>query len=209
MEPKSKSMCGADAKHCNSLDMQYWDLQWQNASTGWDIGYAAPAICRYLDQYKNKSAKLLIPGCGNAYEAQYLLDLGFEHITILDISPTAVLQLQEKFKDVPQLQVLQQDFFKHEGQYDLILEQTFFCALMPSMRPAYVQQMHKLLKPQGKLVGILFNRHFEQQGPPFGGDIPEYEALFKPYFNIQLLQENSNSIPQRAGTEAFFILKKS
>ncbi|MBP6047706.1 MAG: hypothetical protein KA530_11585, partial [Ferruginibacter sp.] len=56
----------------NPLDREYWDAQWQNKTTGWDIGHASPAITEYMAQYKNKDAAILIPGCGNAYEAVFL-----------------------------------------------------------------------------------------------------------------------------------------
>ena len=57
------------------------------------------------------------------------------------------------------------------------IEQTFFCAIDPQYRKDYVRQSNKLLKSKGKLVGLLFDFPIEQ-GPPFGGSISEYKALF-------------------------------
>lgn len=154
---------------------------------------------------------VLIPGCGNGYEAAYLLENGFRHVTMLDIAPTAVEMIRRRMEaSAPELAVHLQlicgDFFKHEGAYDLILEQTFFCALDPALREDYVRKMKALLKPGGKLAGVLFDKSFPG-GPPFGGSISEYKRLFEPHFRIKTMAPCYNSIPPRAGAEAFFILE--
>jgi SAM-dependent methyltransferase len=152
---------------------------------------------------------VLIPGCGNAYEAAYLLENGFANITLIDIAALPVQQLCERFhpESDPRIRILHEDFFTHEGQYDLILEQTFFCAIDPSQRDAYVRKMASLLKPGGILAGVLFNRDFEG-GPPFGGHIDEYRARFSPHFSVRILEPCYNSIGPRAGKEAFFLIEK-
>lgn len=193
-----------------SLDANYWNNRYQHRQTGWDAGHVSTPLREYIDQLTNKHITLLIPGCGNSYEAAHLLQQGFNHITLIDIAPLLTQQLAAKFSTYLDdgLTIITGDFFAMEGQYDLILEQTFFCALDPSLRKEYVQQMHRLLKPGGKLAGVLFNRAFEG-GPPFGGSIEEYKNLFTPLFNIQVLAPCYNSIKPRAGTEVFIILKKA
>ena len=63
--------------------------------------------------------------------------------------------------------------------------------------------MHQLLKPDGKLTGVLFNRAFEG-GPPFGGSKEEYEQLFGKHLHIKKMELCTNSIPPRQGAELFF-----
>ena len=46
-------------------------------------------------------------------------------------------------------------FFEHNKKYDLILEQTFFCALNPALRRAYVAKVYELLNVNGKFPVIL------------------------------------------------------
>lgn len=191
-----------------TLDQNFWNNRWISGQTGWDIGYASPAITDYFSRVENKNAKILIPGCGNAYEAQALFDMGFTDITILDISDEAVKKLEQKFEHHDEIQVLNQDFFEHNGNYDFIVEQTFFCALDPALRPDYAPKMHSLLNQDGMLTGLLFDREFEHSGPPFGGNKEEYETLFKPYFSISQIETAGNSIPQRQGTELFIELIK-
>lgn len=189
------------------LDQHYWDTRYQQNQTGWDVGYAATPLRNYVAQLTDTTVSILIPGCGNAYEAEALLALGFSDITLLDISPTLVENVKTKLRAYPSVKVLHGDFFEHSGQYDLILEQTFFCALDPELRPAYVQQMHRLLKPEGKLVGLLFDRDFVG-GPPFGGSAVEYQVLFEPFFTLHTFERAYNSIPPRAETELFINLRK-
>lgn len=190
------------------LDAAYWEAQYKAKATGWDLGKVSPPIQTYVDTIKNKNITVLIPGCGNSYEAEYLLDHGFTNITVIDIAPTLVADLKEKFKNNSNIQIVLGDFFEHQGEYDLIIEQTFLCALAPTMRQKYVWKMHQLLASEGKLAGLLFNRTFEVS-PPFGGSKEEYKMLFAVAFDFLKMDVCTNSISPRANSELFFELKKN
>lgn len=189
------------------LNAQYWETQYQNKSIGWDLGGISPALKIYIDNLKNKSSAVLIPGCGNTYEAEYLIEQGFTNITVIDIAPTLVLNLREKFNSNSNIAIILGDFFEHQGHYDIIIEQTFFCALEPALRQNYVQKMNELLTTDGILFGLLFNRQFDM-GPPFGGSQEEYRSIFQNEFNILQLELCLNSAAPRANTELFIELKK-
>lgn len=188
------------------MDTSYWEHRWQLGQTGWDLGEVSPPLKAYLEGVSRKDLAILIPGCGNAYEAAYLVAEGFTDVTLLDIAPTAVARLRKQFWD--RVNVQEADFFAWQGAYDLILEQTFFCALPPPYRPSYVRHMHRLLKPGGRLVGVLFNREFGPEGPAFGGSWEEYMHLFAPFFACRILEPCYNSAPPRQGTELFILLEK-
>ena len=190
------------------LDQTYWDNQYQANATGWDLGQVSPPIKTYINTIENKDAKILIPGCGNTYEAEYLLQLGFTNITVIDIAPTLVENLKQKFVNNKNITIVLGDFFEHQGKYDFIIEQTFFCALPPTMRQKYVWKMHQLLTDYGKLFGLLFNREFEVS-PPFGGSLNEYEHLFTKAFIFNSISLAGNSIPSRANTELFIEFQKN
>lgn len=195
----------------NNLDASYWNNRYLSDDTGWDIGYASPALTGYFDQLKDKSIAILIPGGGNSYEATYLAEHGFSNVTVADISSVVCEKLKQQYagwngEHQPPV-VWHGNFFElgtPPGPFDLVVEQTFFCALDPALREAYVKQMHHLLKPGGKLVGVLFNKEFEG-GPPFGGLEVEYRQLFEPYFTIHTMSPCYNSIAPRAGNEVFII----
>lgn len=193
----------------NQLDKNYWDARYERGETQWDVGSVSAPLKAYIDQLPNKNISILIPGCGNAYEAQYLVSQGFTNITLVDISNTLVDELRREFNDTPaaNLKIVCADFFELQDSYDLVFEQTFFCALDPGLRGAYADKMFKLLKNNGRLAGVLFNRDFEG-GPPFGGNKEEYLCLFGAKFSVRVMEQCYNSIPPRAGTELFFILEK-
>ncbi len=258
-------------------DALFWDKQYRDNRTFWDIGAVSPPLEAYFQQLSDKNISILIPGCGNAYEASWLLEHGFSNLTLIDISPILTSRLHEKFaslsfsssstslppslsidssrppasltpplpfdssvsttqsllldssaslKSTPSrapalssdpstppaslpstFRILTGDFFLLEKQFDLIIEQTFFCALPPSFRPAYAEKMYRLLHPGGKLVGLLFDRDFPS-GPPYGGHASEYQQLFEKKFTIKTLSPCYNSIPPRAGSELFLIAQK-
>ncbi|WP_276484437.1 methyltransferase [Paraflavitalea pollutisoli] len=188
---------------------EYWDNLYNSRQTAWDIGYPSTPLKTYIDQLTDKNAAILVPGCGNGYEVAYLLQQGFTNVTAIDISPVLTARLEEKLREWvgKTLSIITSDFFTTVGQYDIILEQTFFCALPPVRREDYVHQVHRLLKPGGRLAGVLFDRDFEG-GPPFGGHRAEYEQLFKENFQLKVLAPCNNSIPPRAGSELFIVAEK-
>ncbi|ASZ14624.1 methyltransferase domain-containing protein [Chitinophaga pendula] len=189
------------------LDANYWDNRYQQGQTEWDMGQVSPPLRNYIDQLTDKNKRICIPGGGNSYEADYLWRLGFTNITVLDISPVVTERLLHKF-DGTDINVHNVDFFQHQDTYDLIIEQTFFCALDPALRPEYVKHIHQLLAPAGQLVGVLFDRNFPPPGPPFGGNSAEYRDLLSPYFNFRTFETCYNSHPARQDKELFINLVK-
>jgi methyl halide transferase len=184
------------------MQKEYWDQRWKLGETGWDLGEVAPPLKAYFDQLTDKQIKILIPGCGNAYEAQYLYEQGFRNVYIIEISSLAVESFKKRYPDFPKNRIIIGDFFEFEGQFDRVIEQTFFCAIDPHRRFEYVQKVKTLLKPGGKLVGLLFDRQFAD-GPPFGGNTSEYAELFAKALKIEQMESAYNSILPRRGSELF------
>lgn len=190
------------------LTADFWDARYNNEQTGWDIGAVATPLQTYFDGLSDKYQQILIPGGGNSYEAEYLHQHGFTNVYLLDWAPTALQNLKKRVPSFPDSHLLQADYFQHTGQYDLIVEQTFFCAIDPKLRQQYAQHTASLLKPGGKLMGVLFNIPLYEDHPPFGGNEAEYRPYFEPYFNLLHFETCHNSIPPRAGNELFIELVK-
>jgi SAM-dependent methyltransferase len=188
------------------MSKEFWESRWQNHQTGWDLGHVSSPLKAYIDQLEDKTLCILIPGCGNAYEAEYLFKQGFENVFIAEIAQHAIDAFTERFPLFPSSNIYHGDFFELDQHFDLVLEQTFFCAIVPDMRQRYVEKMSEILAPSGKLVGVLFNRTFSS-GPPFGGSVSEYEALFSSFFNFIKLEKCYNSEIPRQGSEVFIILQ--
>ena len=186
----------------------YWDELYRKGHLRWDIGYVSAPLKAYFNQLNDKSLHILIPGAGNAYEAEYLFKKGFTKTCMLDFSSESILSFKKRFPDFPERNIIVENFFNHNKQYDLIVEQTFFSSILINQREVYAAKMHQLLNPGGKLVGLLFNHEFGIDEPPFGGTIEEYKALFDPFFMINKMEIAHNSIKPRAGRELFINLQK-
>ncbi|MDH5647012.1 MAG: TPMT family class I SAM-dependent methyltransferase, partial [Candidatus Heimdallarchaeota archaeon] len=59
-----------------------WNKRYADKQTGWDIGSISTPLKQYFDQLTDTSLRLLIPGAGNSYEAEYLYSKGFQNVTV-------------------------------------------------------------------------------------------------------------------------------
>ncbi len=184
-----------------NLDKDFWNNRYAGNQIGWDVGAPTTPLKEYIDTLEDKGIRILIPGCGNAYEAEYLHEQGFENVFVIDIAPLALEGFQKRVPQFPKDHLILGDFFEHQGEYDLILEQTFFCAIDPKLRSDYAKKMHELLNPKGKLAGVMFCFELTEQGPPFGGSVKEYEGYFGKLFKIASMKPCENSIKPRLGNE--------
>ena len=190
------------------LDKDFWNNRYVGKQIGWDLGAPSTPIKEFIDTLEDKSLRILIPGCGNAYEAEYLHQQGFDNVFVIDIAPLALEGLSERVPSFPKDHLVEGDFFQHQAEYDLILEQTFFCALNPELRSAYAKKMSELLSGNGKLAGVMFCFELTEKGPPFGGSAKEYEGYFENYFEIKSMAPCKNSIKPRLGSELWVELMK-
>jgi len=189
---------------------EFWQQLYENGETAWDIGFVSPPLKTYFDQIEDKALRILIPGCGNSYEAEYLMQQGFKDLTVIDIAEEPVNRLKQVLADYEgkELEILHGDFFTCDfaDPFDLVREQTFFCALDRRLRPVYVERMSAILKQGGLLAGVLFKTEFQKEGPPFGGSPDEYKQLFSKKFEIAILEDCYNSHPKRQDNELFISL---
>ncbi|SHI55665.1 Thiopurine S-methyltransferase (TPMT) [Hymenobacter daecheongensis DSM 21074] len=196
----------------SQLDAQYWQDRYATGHTGWDVGAITPPLRDYFAQLgPPDDRRILVPGAGRAYEAEYLHAQGYENIFVADLAPAPLQALQRRVPGFPPAHLLLQDFFQLSATppYDLIVEQTFFCALNPTLRPAYARKCAELLRPGGTLMGLLFDTDFGLGAePPFGGTREEYRAYFAPYFDFRHFDTAYNSIAPRQGRELFICLEK-
>lgn len=191
----------------STTSAEYWDSRYLHNETGWDMNQVSPPLKGYIDSLEDKDLKILIPGCGNAYEAEYLLEKGFNKVTLIDLSKVVTERLKEKYKGKP-IRIVNENFFDHPDKYDLILEQTFFCALVPSLWKNYVEKCYSLLNNNGKIAGVFFNKSFTSSEPPFIANDDEYRKLFQPAFTFLKFESCTNSIAPRMGYELFFEFEK-
>jgi hypothetical protein len=129
--------------------------------------------------------------------------MGFKNVFLIDWAQEALDNFKNRNLNFPSTNLICGDFFEHEENYDLIVEQTFFCAINPILRKDYVLKMKELLHDKGKLVGLLFNDTLFGNRPPFGGKKSEYIELFNKHFKNVSIEKAYNSIKSRQGRELF------
>ena len=190
------------------LSADFWNNKYKDNKTGWDLGEASPPLKAYFDQLEDKKLNILIPGGGNSYEAEYLFNNGFKNVFVVDVSEIALKNIKKRVPNFPTSNLIHANFFDLETTFDLVIEQTFFCAIDPVLRPKYVEKMQSILKPKGKLVGLMFNAVLNEDHPPFGGNTKEYLQYFKPYFKNIQMEPCYNSYPNRQGMELFVKIEK-
>lgn len=198
-----------DEKYIPRGNKNFWEEMWDENRTNWDVGYAAPSIAEYIDQLTDRKIRILIPGAGNAYEAEYLHKKGFENVYVLDFALKPIENFKKRAVDFPEDHLLNEDFFAHCGSYDLVIEHTFFVALDPALRSKYANKINELLNPGGKLVGLLITDTVpSESGPPFIDTKEEYIKHFEGIFDIRVYKAAHKSIKPRAGRELFVNLVK-
>ncbi len=187
---------------------EFWKSRYDTNQIGWDVGTITTPLKEYIDQLEDKNLKILIPGAGNSHEAEYLHHKGFTNIFVIDLVKTPLNNLAKRMPDFPKNNLLHGNFFALNDTYDLIIEQTFYCAIQPHLRDNYVTKMAELLSVHGKIAGVLFQFPLTEQGPPFGGSKEEYQNRFSKLFHIKTLETSYNSIKPRKGMELFAIFEK-
>lgn len=55
----------------------FWDARFRDKRTPWDAGSTPPDLERYLAQ-ESGGGRVLIPGCGSAFEARTFSEKGYE-----------------------------------------------------------------------------------------------------------------------------------
>lgn len=196
------------------LSADAWDQRYAEGNIPWDLQGPTPEFVRLVEE-KRLPAKgiALVPGGGQGHDAILLAQAGFE-VDLVDFSPRAITAaLELAHKSNTRLFAYLHDFFAlptlpyHRGRYDLLLEYTFFCAIDPALRPAYVKAVAALLKPGGRLVGLFFPLATDKEGPPFLVSREEVEALFRPYFELTI-ESPQRSVKPRAGREFLGIFQR-
>jgi len=194
----------------NALSADYWSQRYRENRTGWDLHVPNSGLVAAVKARLQPSARILIPGAGRGYEAEALWDAGYDEVYVCDWAEEAFEALRSASQhDRVWLakRLIVGDFFELDDKFDAIVEQTFFCALDPGKRAAYVEQCARLLCGGGSWIGILFDRYFPTPGPPFGGGQETYKTLFEPSFSVLEWKPFTDSVAPRLGAEWFGVLR--
>ena len=188
-----------------------WQKHYDDNELSWDLGEVANPFVRMWEDKAITPGTLIVPGCGQGHEVIYFAERGFQ-VTGVDFSPGAVKLLRESLGSKQlSAQVLHRNFFEledaHDQAYDAVLEQTFFCAIHPDQREAYVDTVSRILKPNGMLLG-LFYQTGEDGGPPFNTTESDIRNHFSEAFDIERLEKCLFSNEKRKDKEWLAVLRK-
>ena len=191
-----------------SEEVEFWDSRYRAGRTPWDFGGVPEALRRWLGRAEGPG-RVLIPGCGSGYEVRAFAEAGWE-VTAIDYAPAAVERARRALGEVLGRKVLHGDFFGHDfgpGQFDLVYERTFLCALPPERWPAYAARMAELLRGGGQLAGTFFYGTNDDP-PPHPLTAATAEAILGPRFIRTADEAVSDSLPMFAGQERWQVWEK-
>lgn len=183
----------------------YWEQRYQEKTTRWDLGQAAPAFVSLLNSQKKLTlGRTAVIGCGSGYDALLFAEHGFE-VVGFDFAPSAIATATSLAQATNSTaKFLQRDIFDLAAEFphdfDYVVEHTCFCAIPPERRSEYVQLVRSLLRPTGELIAVFFT-HSRPGGPPFGSTTTEIRQYFEADFEILYLESVTNSVPSRQGEE--------
>ena len=190
----------------DSSKPDFWESRYRDNLIPWDAG-KVPALLQEYARNLSAGTRVLIPGCGSAYEAAYLSAKGGDVLAI-DFSPVAVEAARKNLGGSGDI-VRLADFFDFDfGQrYDVIYERAFLCALPRKMWSGYADRCADLLKSNGIIAGFFFFSD-SPKGPPFGTSQAELDTLMQPRFDCVEDRPVVDSIEVFAGKERWQVWRR-
>jgi SAM-dependent methyltransferase len=185
----------------------FWDTRYRDRVMPWDAGGIPPEVTRFAGRLPPRT-RVLVPGCGSAYEVYYLAEHDLDVLAI-DFSREAVEVARRNLACIAD-RVQLADFFGFdcgERPFDVIYERAFLCALPRKMWEPYAQRTAALLKAGGLLAGFFFYST-NPKGPPFGTSPEELHALLDPRFELKEDHAAAQSLPVFAGGERWQVWER-
>ncbi len=188
-----------------------WEQRYATGDTPWEKGAPSPGLVDFLATHP-LDGKIAVPGCGYGHDVRAIARPGNEVIG-LDIAPRAV-ERAKAFPKVADEIYRVADWFDLaadlRGCFDWVWEHTCFCAIDPSLRPAYVEAAGAALKSHGHLLAIFYlDPGGEADGqPPFGVTTAELDGLFRPSFELIKEWKPARAYEGREGRELMRLLRK-
>jgi SAM-dependent methyltransferase len=158
----------------------FWEKIYREGDLPWDAGSVPRALEEFLRREK-QSGRVLVPGCGSAYEARAFAEAGWD-VTAIDFAPAAVERARKILGGFSR-RVRLADFFKSAPKkpFDLVYERAFLCALPRRRWAEYGRRMAEIIRPGGRLVGFFFYKR-SLFGPPFGLKEGQLQGILGPAF---------------------------
>ncbi len=197
------------------MERDFWQGLYEKGDTRFDVGAPSPPLMDWLDAHPIVASRAIVPGCGYGHDVIELAQRGLSTVGV-DFAPAAV-QAGRAAADRAGLssraRFLECDVFslgsEHDGAYDLLFEQTCYCAITPARRDDYAALAARLVAPGGTLLFVVYPADGHQGGPPFAIDPTEVEPRFAAWFDLLWMGAPERpSKPTRAGKEQLAVLRR-
>ena len=115
------------------LNKEYWENRYEKNDAAWDIGHVSTPLKEYIDQLENKTIKILIPGAGNAYELDYLIEKGFHNVFVIDYAQPPIDAIIKRNNALAK-HLICDDFFNHNFTAKVSKVEDFYFAIVEETR---------------------------------------------------------------------------
>jgi SAM-dependent methyltransferase len=196
------------------MERSFWQTLYDGNDTPFDLrGPSAPFI-DWLDAEKPRPGRAVVPGCGRGHDVLELARRGWDALGI-DFAPSAVRDATGNASRAGLIgaRFLEADIFalgpEHDAAYDLLFEQTCYCAIEPHRRDEYARIAARLVKARGWLAFVVYPVDGRAGGPPFNIGVEEVPLRFASAFElVQIGAPRRASAPGRTGKELFALLRR-
>ena len=182
-----------------------WHSRWDEGRIGFHREAVNTHLQAHADALLADAERVLVPLCGKSVDMPWLLDRGVEVVGV-ELVPRAVEQFfaaqgwsaaRSELGGLSawthgQLTVLQGDIFavghEHAGTVDAIYDRAAIIALPPDVQQRYVDHLHGLLRPGGRMLLLTYDMPLPAtQGPPFSVSPDKVPDLFQAFSSISEL----------------------
>ena len=173
---------------------EFWDLRYGARFAPWDAGKVPEQLRAFVGSTPGKR-RVLVPGCGSAWDVRFLAESGWDVLGI-DFSLEA-LEAARAVLGPHADRMRHGDFFAPitNAPFEVVYERAFLCALPRRMWADWGKRSAELVVPGGALAGFFYFDAGER-GPPFPlHSQDELASLLEPAFAREEDSPVPDSIP--------------
>ena len=197
------------------MDRAFWQALYDTNDTRFDLRGPSTPFTDWLDAAQPRPGRAIVPGCGRGHDVVELARRGWEAIGV-DFAPTAIAdgRIGALVAGVAErARFVEEDVFglgpQHDQSFDLLFEQTCYCAIEAHRRDEYARLAARLVKPGGVLAFVVFPVDGRTGGPPFNIGVDEVPLRFAASFDLVSIGPPPRaSAPARTGKELFAVFRR-
>jgi ubiquinone/menaquinone biosynthesis C-methylase UbiE len=172
-----------------------WDEAYRNTPP-WDTGRPQPVFEALVKGGEIRPGRVLDAGCGTGENALMLAKNGCR-VTGIDLVPRAIDVARSKAAerhlgaDFIVGNALELDRYFDAGTFDTAIDSGLFHVLSDEERPAYIQQICRVLGQGGRYFMLCFSDKEPGTEGPRRVSKREIEAAFSPHFLIKYIRDTA------------------